>query len=117
MDPVTLTMIGLALFSLIVSVVAPIVGYRRWQRKGVIVGCLLQPVIAAIIFAASLFLAFEIFSEADGGTTSIRSLYNGEVVVTFDLDAHTVSAVHFGRPLEVVSIDWGKVEQYFKETN
>ena len=153
---------------LVITFAIPIFGFiiKRW--KGLVLGCLLQPIICAIAIAATIFVInyYSIrkynktremamvtlretatkdniqtwYVKADdeclyeyGNPGNNISIVNGDnmtlydvvpldsfrvciddrVIISFDLEKRQVTAADYETPLEVVSIDWDKVNAYF----
>lgn len=158
--------------ALILSFVIPIVAYRRWRRKGLLGGCILQPVAFVLLFIVVSFVISSItnlcnhagtmvcvrcveedrdcrMSETwyikDNGTCHYefeKGSHNHSVVqcgndyyesehsvervaselgikeelgmeVYFDLNRRTVTPIYYNKSVDIVSVDWDKVENYF----
>ena len=170
---IVLVLIALFVFSLFI----PFYGFMRKRFKGLLLGCLLQPVIFAIIAAIVLISTYYYFEHSmmkhcenamitlkqkadDTPNANISKWYlkpDGEcfyefgkedkeksgnividdyddialydvvpmdsfrvcvddvIIVEFDIKNRKVKAMNYDKPLEVVNVDWVKVEAYFND--
>ena len=153
---------------LVASLSIPFYGFFRKRWKGLIVGCLVQPVICVLaIMLVSFGISYnyrhdqerhrkaamvavkkpekdslvhywylntndECYYEyldekdPDPGLFNDDDLFDvipldsfsvgvdDKIVVRFDLKKHKVTATEYDEPIEVVSVDWDKVNEYFK---
>ena len=158
----------------VVSLAIPFYGFMRKRFKGLLLGCVLQPIIFAIIasiilYATNLYAEHDEARHREGAMVTLRQktgnnpdsyerkwylkpdgecfynywkpdnmkeessdddydnteLYNivpldsfrvcvdDVITVSFDLKGRKVTAVKYNDSLEVVSVDWDKVEAYF----
>ncbi len=162
------------IFMIVAALVAascfiPIYGFLRKRWKGLAIGCLLQPIICAVVCALIVLGVYfyqkrEIRQYRENAMVTVRK-YDGDdnaltwylkadeecffekkkkdgeltlvadgnaklfdvipldsfgvcvddvVTVRFDQGRHKVTATEYDQPLEVVSVDWDKVKEYFE---